>query len=225
MARIHDATEQRSSPGFAERALGLIRAPGASSLMLACALAACAGVPPRETLELRNRQHHDDALLRARARFGGEAFAPEAVWLPSPEMRTGGQPEGQEAEAHAPTPLDVKVTGQRDGDQLYRFEDGTLGFSGPACFAGSSCGCETSFEYLYVRRPGGAVAIVRIVPDVKAYIEEVDSCGFGCGQPSPPAPISVARLGITRPEQIEIGEEHTEIERVVQHCDHPIPLP
>ncbi|HTJ81960.1 MAG TPA: hypothetical protein VL400_09545, partial [Polyangiaceae bacterium] len=66
---------------------------------------------------------------------------------------------------------------------------------------------------------------VRLVPDVTTRTIEVETCGYGCGVPSPPPPISIADLGVERVDQIEIVEEKVRFERVVEHCEHPVPVP
>ena len=186
---------------------------------LLVALAGCAAVPSQATIDRHNQHASDAAIARAERRFGGERFEPTYVNLWMNEYA----PEAPDPAA--PAVLPDRVRGQGDQDQLYRMADGSLGVAGPTCASGGSCGCDLGIGYVYLRRPDGHVAVVRLQPRLKTYVREVDACGYGCGQPPPPRPTVVAGLGVTDPAAIEIVEESVRVERVVEHCDNPIPRP
>lgn len=188
---------------------------------LLVALAGCAAIPSQATIERHNQRASDAAIARAQGRFGGARFEPSfySVWADRP-VDPSAAPDPA-----APVTVADRVRGQGPQDQLYRMADGTLGVAGPTCAAGDSCGCELGIGYVYLRRPDGHVAVVRLQPTLKTYVREVDACGYGCGQPAPPPPTVIAGLGVTDPAAIEIVEESIRVERVVEHCDNPIPRP
>lgn len=188
---------------------------------LLVALAACAAVPSQATIDRHNQRASDAAIARAQGRFGGERFEPSVyqLWADRP-VDPSAAPDPA-----APVTVADRVRGQGPQDQLYRMADGTLGVAGPTCAAGDSCGCELGIGYVYLRRTDGHVAVVRLQPRLKTYVREVDACGYGCGQPAPPPPTMIAGLGVTDPAAIEIVEESIRVERVVEHCDNPIPRP
>lgn len=188
---------------------------------LLVALAGCAAVPSQSTIDRHNQRAHDAAIARAQGRFGGAPFEPAYVTLWNDRaMATPETPDPA-----APVALADRVRGQGGHDQLYRMADGSLGVAGPTCASGSSCGCELGIGYAYLRRDDGRVAVVRLQPRLTTYVREVDACGYGCGQPAPPAPTVIANLGVSDPAAIEIVEVPVRVERVVEHCDNPTPRP
>ena len=188
---------------------------------LLVALAGCAAVPSQATIDRHNQHASDAAIARAQHRFGGERFEPTYVNL----WTDGYARASEEPDPAAPVVLPDRVRGQGAQDQLYRMADGSLGVAGPTCASGSACGCDLGIGYVYLRRPDGHVAVVRLQPALKTYVREVDACGYGCGVPAPPPPTVIAGLGVTDPAAIEIVEESVRVERVVEHCDNPIPRP
>lgn len=184
------------------------------------ALAGCAAVPSQATLDRRNQSASDRAIARAQARFGGARFEPASYTLWNDRYNAPAEPD-----AAAPVAFAATVRGQGAQDQLYRMADGSLGLAGPTCASGDSCGCDLGIGYVYLRRPDGHVAVVRLAPRLKTYVHEVDACGYGCGQPSPEPPTVIAGLGVSDPAMIEVVEEPVRFERVVEHCDHPTPRP
>lgn len=191
----------------------------AAVLTISICLTACASAPSPREVEAHNQRAYDAAIARAQARFGGAPFEP-SMWTVY-----DGMYRADPTETPTPTPLAARAKGQADGDALYPSPSGHLGFAGPSCAMGGSCGCEAGIGYRYLARDDGRVAVVRLTPDVKTYTIEVESCGYGCGQPPPPVPIYVADLGVDDPAQIEVIEERYRLERVVETCDRPMPRP
>ena len=184
------------------------------------ALAGCASVPAQATIDRRNQRAYDAALASAQQRFGGAPFAPAIHHL------TTNPDEGPVTPApDAPTALPTQVRGQGADDRVYRMADGNVGVAGPTCALGSACGCDLAIGYVYLQRPDGRVAVVRLQPQLTTHVREVDWCGYGCGVPAPPEPIVVANLGVDDPALVEVIEVPLRVERVVEHCDNPVPRP
>ncbi|MBK9033642.1 MAG: hypothetical protein IPL61_20655 [Myxococcales bacterium] len=189
------------------------------------ALAACGSPPSPAEVSRHNTGAYDAAVARAQARFGGAPFQPATVGVDDPDRFGGHPPSLEDQPPPTPEPLADRATGAGPGDALFRLPSGTLAFAGPTCAAGDSCGCEVGIGYVYLQRPDGQVAVVRLQPTIKTYTLEVDSCGYGCGQPSPPEPRIAADLGVTDVSAIEVLEEPFRFERVVETCANPMPRP
>jgi hypothetical protein len=173
---------------------------------------------------IRNQERHEQALRDAERSAGGNVFTPPFVSIPDPDSPGGSDGVG-EASADTPVKLPDGFAGRVDGEALYRMPNGKLGFAGPTCLSGDSCGCDVSQEHVFFKRPDGKVIIVRLVPTVVDRTVKLEFCGYGCGMPAPPPPIVVADLGIEWADQVEIRSIRWTSERVVETCDHPTPVP
>ncbi|MBA3464651.1 MAG: hypothetical protein H0T46_32260 [Deltaproteobacteria bacterium] len=117
------------------------------------------------------------------------------------------------------------IVGLRPGEGLYALPDGELMLMTKSCIRGSSCGCEVSREYVYLKKPEGTVVVARLTPVVSLREIHIDRCGFGCGQPAPPALRTAARLGVKEVAAIKFVEATYPYELVVETCDDPVPRP
>lgn len=117
------------------------------------------------------------------------------------------------------------IVGLRPGEQLYALPDGEIALMPNICIRGSSCGCEVSREYVYLKKPDGSVVVARLTPVVTVRKIHVASCGIGCGQPAPKPLQSAARLGVRQVSGIRFEEATYPLELVVETCDHPLPRP
>ena len=198
------------------------------ALAVVTLLAACASAPSPAEVSRHNTSAIDAAIARAQARFGGAPFQPAQVSVRVPgEGYPGYEPAPDPSAPPPPAPerLTARVRGQGADDALYRLPSGALAFAGPTCLMGDSCGCEVGIDYRYLQRDDGQIAVVRLTPEVKTYTLELDTCGYGCGQPPPPAWPTAADLGVTAADAIEVIEAPYRFERVVTTCANPIPAP
>lgn len=117
------------------------------------------------------------------------------------------------------------IVGLRPGEWLYAMPDGELAMMTQSCIRSTSCGCEVSREYRYLKKPDGGVVVMRLTPVVSLREIRVASCGIGCGQPAPPALRSAARLGVKDVKAIRFVEGSYPFELVVETCAHPVPRP
>ncbi len=157
----------------------------------------------------RNVTDHDKARDGLLLKADGAPFEPllAVVEMNQQAMPTGG------------------ITGLRPGEQLFELPDGELALMPTTCIRGSSCGCEVSREYSYLRKPDGSVVVARLTPAITVREIHVDRCGTGCGQPAPPTLHSAARLGVRQVAGIRFEEMTYPYELVIETCDHPIPRP
>lgn len=191
------------------------------ALALAVGAASCGRhVPGPQEVEDRRTHAFDQAVAHAQLRFGGEVVELDQVVV-------GADPRGwmEDGGAAPLKPVDERVAGQGAADALYRLADGRLALAGPTCLEGGSCGCDVAISYRYLRRADGKIAVVRLTPAVERIEVEVASCGYGCGQPSPPQPVVAAALPVTEAAQVEVIDEPYAYVRVVETCEHPIPRP
>jgi hypothetical protein len=113
------------------------------------------------------------------------------------------------------------ILGLRPGEELYALPDGEIALMPKTCIRGSSCGCEVSREYSYLKKPDGSVVVARLTPVVSLREIRVASCSTGCDTPPPPALQSAARLGVRQVTAIRFEEATYPYELVVETCDHP----
>lgn len=183
-------------------------------LALAFVLAACGNssasypVTQQDVTESNATAHdraRDDLLLRA----NGAPFVPSIAVV---EMNQEAMPTGG-------------ITGLRPGEGLYALPDGELALMPHTCIRGSSCGCEVSREYTYLKKPDGSVVVARLTPVIHVREVKVERCSSGCGTPAEPTLRSAARLGVRQTSGIQFAEATFPYELVVETCDHPIPAP
>jgi hypothetical protein len=180
---------------------------------LVAALAACAGHTSFPAAQKRatdkNLAAHDKLRDELYLEANGAPFEPilAVVELNQEALPTGG------------------IVGLRPGEGLYAMPDGELALMTKPCIRGSSCGCEVSRDYKYLKRPDGTVVVVRLTPVIALREIRVPSCGVGCGQPAPPALRSAARLGIRDVRAIAFVEGSYPYELVVETCANPVPRP
>ena len=176
-------------------------------------LVACGGHPSFPAAQKRatdkNVAAHDKERDKLYLEANGAPFEPIVAVV---EMNQEALPTGG-------------IVGLRPDEGLYAMADGELALMLKTCVRGSSCGCEVSREYKFLRRPDGTVVVVRITPAITVKEIRVSSCGIGCGQPAPPALRSAARLGIKDVKAIRFVEGSYPFELVVETCAHPVPRP
>ncbi|MBA3460692.1 MAG: hypothetical protein H0T46_12060 [Deltaproteobacteria bacterium] len=198
-----------------------------------------AGCAPSLTQANRDATTHNEKAVGALERRVAEAGTPFVP--PTVEIRVADVPPDPNAPAGAPrstAPLanpaaSAGAHGLVQLERLYRV-DGQLAFMGGVCVEPASCGtgCGISALYRYARAADGRVVILRLRPSVRTVRIEVDQCGDDCGggaQPPPePAPSgleTVALLGVSALDQVEVRELRYSIVRVDTWCANPIPRP
>lgn len=162
------------------------------------------------------------ALARAQQTFGGAQIEAEPIVID--DRGQGPRPDG-DAPAPVPQRLATRVPGQAEDEALYLAADGRVGLSGPDCVRGDSCGCDVPLTYKFLRREDGGVAVVRMTPVVETIQVRVDSCGYGCGVPSPPRPVVAALVPVTDISKLQVIDAPYRFVEVVETCAHPIPRP
>ncbi len=162
------------------------------------------------------------ALARVQSRFGGAQITTEEIVIDDRGM--GPRPDDG-SPPPVPQRLDARLPGQAEDEALFRAEDGRLALSGPDCLRGGSCGCDVPLAYKFLRREDGRVAIVRMTPVVETIKVEVESCGYGCGQPAPPRPVTAALVPVTDVSQLEVIDAPYRYVEVIETCAHPMPRP
>jgi len=180
-------------------------------------LAACAA----SAAELRhdaardNPQRRDDAL----ARFArGKHLTPI-----QPPIAGERDPYGRDAAIGTPIPgagrgrlLALPAAGDAPAQ---------VGFVETTCETGDSCGCDVGAEYRYYA-DGDRRIVVHLAPEIHVHtVTRSGSCGFGCGMQAPPPPSPVRALGPVAPSAVEVVDVPYRYDRVVETCDHPMPLP
>ncbi len=211
------------------RSRAVMRAITTITIVAALAVAACRHVPGPQEVQDSRAHAFDQAMARATARFGGASFEVDQVVVDDGGGRFRAAPKDADDEAGAPRPrptrLDQRVTGQGADDVLYRLPGGGLALASPTCLQGGSCGCSIAIDYRYLRRDDGHIAIVRLTPEVEVIEVKVASCGYGCGQPPEPQPLTAPGFEVTDPTQLEVIEERYHYVDVRQTCANPIPAP
>ena len=183
------------------------------ALYLTLALLACGGKVSFPAAQRRatdqNVKAHDHARDELLLEADGAPFDPflAVVEMNQHVTETGG------------------ILGLRPGEELYALPDGEIALMPKTCIRGSSCGCEVSREYTYLKKPDGSVVVGRLTPVVTLREIRVASCSTGCGVPSPPALQSAARLGVRQVTGIHFEEATYPYDLVVETCDHPSPRP
>jgi hypothetical protein len=183
------------------------------SLCFVLAVVACGGSlsfpAAQKRATDRNVKAHDKARDELLLKADGAPFDPvlAVVEMNQQVTETGG------------------ILGLRPGEELYALPDGEIALMPKTCIRGTACGCEVSREYTYLKKPDGSVVVARLTPVVTVRKIHVASCGYGCGQPAPPALQSAARLGVRQVTGIRFEEATYPLELVVETCDHPSPRP
>jgi hypothetical protein len=185
-----------------------VRAAAVISVLLACGGSTSFPVAQKRATN-NNLAAHDKARDELLLQADGAPFEPvlAVVELNQQALPTGG------------------IVGLRPAEGLYAMPDGELMLMPNACIRGSSCGCEVSREYVYLKKPEGTVVVARLTPVVALREIRVASCGFGCGQPAPPALRSAVRLGVKDVAAIQFVESTYPYQLVVETCAHPVPRP
>lgn len=182
-------------------------------LLIAVMVGACGGRPSFPAAQKRatdaNLAAHDKKRDELMLEANGAPFEPVLAVV---ELNQEALPSGG-------------ILGLRPGEGLYAMPDGELALMMQSCIRGSSCGCEVSREYRFLKTPEGSVVVLRLTPVVSVTEVRVKSCGIGCGQPAPPALRSAARLGIKDVRAIRFVEGSYPFELVVETCAHPVPRP
>lgn len=190
---------------------------------------ACRHVPSPQEVQDSRTHAFDQAIARAQARFGGALISVDEVVIDRGDGDRYQPPEDDEVAGAPPRPQPVRVeqriTGQGDADVLYRLPSGRFALAAPTCLEGGSCGCDIAIDYRYLRRDDGRLAVVRLTPKVEVVEVKVESCGYGCGQPPQPRPLTAAALDVADPAQVEVIDESYRYVDVRRTCDHPIPAP
>jgi len=100
-----------------------------------------------------------------------------------------------------------------------------LAFIEPSCESGDACGCDVGAEYHYWSE-GAKLVIAHVVPDVSTHVvTRAGTCGEGCGTQAPPPPTTLRSLGTIAPSDVEIVQVHYHYDRIIETCEHPMPLP
>jgi hypothetical protein len=100
-----------------------------------------------------------------------------------------------------------------------------LGFAEASCESGDSCGCDVGAEYHYWTE-GAKIVIARMVPDIETHVvRRAGTCAEGCGAPQPPPPTTIRSLGSIDPKDVELVQLHYHYDRIVETCEHPMPVP
>lgn len=118
-----------------------------------------------------------------------------------------------------------KAVGQ-SGQLLQSSEKANVIFAGTRCMRGSSCGCTTEMRYFFGKAADGHIEILEPKPNVHTRIvKRPGSCGYGCGQPSPPQPPAYYELPVNDMKLVEFVEVPFELWDVVVTCEHPMARP
>lgn len=134
-----------------------------------------------------------------------------------PELPQMGDPD--------PLKWQSKSVGQA-GKLLQRDQKANVIFAGPRCMRGSSCGCTTPMRHFFGKAAEGHIVIVEPKPNVHTRtVIRPGSCGYGCGQPSPPQPPAYFELPVNDMTLVEFVELPFELWDVVVTCEDPTPRP
>jgi hypothetical protein len=193
-------------------------------------LVACGPMSTTEYSALDSRTNLDNTHAQADAvgawrkgHVGYVDLAPHSVELANPAVDHSATSHTPVARP-APSPV-----GFQPGEQLV-IDPATsqVGFASIACLENSGCGCGMKPAYMFLRSPAGRVTILRVTATFHDRVVHLASCGYGCGTAPPdPArePLSVAELGIEDPALVDVAEVRYDHVRLVEHCDHSIPVP
>jgi len=118
-----------------------------------------------------------------------------------------------------------KPLGQQ-GQLLQSDEKANVIFAGSRCMQGGSCGCNREMKYFFGKASDGHIVIIEPKPNVHTRtVIRPGSCGYGCGQPSPPQPPAYFELPVSDMKLVEFVEVPFELWDVVVTCENPIPRP